>query len=422
LTVRALAPPPGGKPVFDFCRSNFSHGIVTFHTDYIFRTDDEWDLLATGSFNSPKPDLYPLTGIIESSWLPYPFTMNWQVMRPGTVVFAKDEPFCLIFPIRRQAVLQCRPEIHDIEEDPELVRRHEAFKQSRLDFMKRFDASDPAALKSPWLKYYFRGRHPDGTVVDNHINKLRVAAPRDKRRQSCWKIDSPLNNITDRQTSANQLGRSRIDANGRLRCRDEARQLNAISGRADHSFLVIEDFLGDPVCDDLRKAFFDLSATVTNRDEVNHYWDSRFIWHSDVAKSYPQLANHMLQAQRSATAHIADFYRLTAPVYPDLLQIMSWSGGIHMPPHADNANPDGAAHAMAHRDFSAVIYLNDDYQGGEFYFTALNTVITPSKGMLIAFTAGFYHEHAVLRVEGGERLTMPFFLTFNKERADPTLI
>jgi hypothetical protein len=57
--------------------------------------------------------------------------------------------------------------------------------------------------------------------------------------------------------------------------------------------------------------------------------------------------------------------------------------------HAHNANPDGSPHAMAYRDFSAIVYLNADYQGGEFYFTALDTVIKPKKGMLVAFTAGF---------------------------------
>jgi hypothetical protein len=181
LTVRALQTMPDGNPVSAFCRSHFSSGIVTFHTDYIFRTDDEWDLLATGPFNSLKDGIYPLTGIIESNWLPYTFTMNWQVTRPGTIVFEKDEPFCFIFPIRKQAVLDCVPEIHDISEDPELGRQHDAFATSRNEFMRRFHANDPEALRNPWLKYYFKGCHPDGVVVDNHINKLRVAAPVDKR-------------------------------------------------------------------------------------------------------------------------------------------------------------------------------------------------------------------------------------------------
>ena len=38
--------------------------------------------------------------------------------------------------------------------------------------------------------------------------------------------------------------------------------------------------------------------------------------------------------------------------------------------------------------------------------------------MLIGITAGFHHEHAVLRVENGTRLTMPFFLTFDPQKSD----
>jgi hypothetical protein len=146
-----------------------------------FRTDEEWDLLASGPFNSPKEGIYPLTGIMDSNWLPYPFTMNWQFTKPGTVVFEKDEPFCFVFPIKKQAVLDCVPEIRDIAEDPELGRQHDAFALSRNEFMRRFHAKDPEALRNPWLKYYFKGRHPDGVVVDNHVGKLRVAAPIDKR-------------------------------------------------------------------------------------------------------------------------------------------------------------------------------------------------------------------------------------------------
>jgi 2OG-Fe(II) oxygenase superfamily len=130
----------------------------------------------------------------------------------------------------------------------------------------------------------------------------------------------------------------------------------------------------------------------------------------------------MRNAQCSAAELIGDFYRLTQPIYPDLLQVMSWPVGLHMPPHADNANPDGSPHAMAHRDFSGIVYLNDDYEGGELYFTALDTVIKPKRGMFVGFTAGFHHEHAVLRVEGNQRLTMPFFFTFDRSRADPSLL
>jgi hypothetical protein len=232
-----------------------------------------------------------------------------------------------------------------------------------------------------------------------------------------WASDSPLNRITLKQSRSNELGRARITSDGMLRDCDGDRQPACPE---DRHCLILENFLESTICDGLCEAFRDLSTRIVNR--APGFWDGRFIWHSDVSRADPELADHMLNAQRRAATLITDFYQLTQPIYADLLQIMSWPIGIHMPPHSDNANPDGSPHAMAHRDFSGIVYLNDDYQGGEFYFTALDAVIRPKKGMLVAFTAGFYHEHAVLQVEGKQRLTMPFFLTFNRDRADPSLL
>jgi hypothetical protein len=177
IIIRALKPLSGGRPTEYFCRSNFTRGIITFHLDYLFRTDPEWDLLATGSFNHPKDNAYPLTGIIESSWLPYPFTMNWQILQPGSVVFEEDEPFCFIFPIKKQALLDCQPEVRLLSEDAELTRQHNAFRNSREEFMKLFQAGDPATLQQAWQRHYFVGRHPDGTQADEHLNKLRLKEP-----------------------------------------------------------------------------------------------------------------------------------------------------------------------------------------------------------------------------------------------------
>jgi hypothetical protein len=93
-----------------------------------------------------------------------------------------------------------------------------------------------------------------------------------------------------------------------------------------------------------------------------------------------------------------------------------------MPPHADNAYPDGKAHDLAYRDLSGVLYLNDGFDGGGLYLTAQDVLVKPKAGTLVSMTGGFHHEHGVVRVESGLRITIPFFTTFAKERAEPALI
>ena len=177
VAVRALKPMPGDRSAAQICRSHFAQGIATFELGYIFRTDPEWDLLATGPFNSPKENIAPLTGIMESDWLPFPFTMNWQMLRPGRAVFEQDEPFCFIFPVRKQALIACKPEIRRVTDDADLNRQYELFNESRAVFMQRLERRDSEAIKQGWQRHYFRGTHPDGTTVDQHIQKLRLAKP-----------------------------------------------------------------------------------------------------------------------------------------------------------------------------------------------------------------------------------------------------
>ena len=74
---------------------------------------------------------------------------------------------------------------------------------------------------------------------------------------------------------------------------------------------------------------------------------------------------------------------------------------------------------MPYRYFAGIVYLNDDYEGGELYFTALDIAIKPRRGTFVGFTGGFHHEHAVTRVESGAvRMTMPSFYSFEPARAD----
>jgi hypothetical protein len=415
LTVKALRPLPGKRPLEHFCRSHFSAGIVTFHVDYIFRTDKDWTLLATGPFNAPKDNAAPLTGIIETDWLPYTFTMNWKVLRPGLVRFEEDEPFCFIFPLMTKALVDCEPELLRLSDDPILSRQHEAFRDSRSEYQRQ---RAQAGLGRSWQKHYFMGRHADGTPAQEHMHRLRLAEPVDRRLSGPVDLERSHN----RPSADNRAGQSRIDADGRLGDRAGIATITSAAAARDRDFLVVDGLLSRDQCDLLCRVFRELDSLIVRSETIDPFWNERYIWHTDIARERPEAGRIMLDGLARSIERVSAFYSLIEPIHPDLLQIVRWRAGSFMRPHADNAHPDGSEHKMASRDFSGILYLNDDYEGGELFFTGQNVTIRPQAGMMVAFTAGFHHQHGVLRVESGTRLTMPFFLTFDREKADARLI
>jgi hypothetical protein len=91
--------------------SHFGSGIVTFHTGVLFRTEKRCNLFVTGPINRPKDGIQALSGIVETDWAPFTFTMNWMFTRAGAEVEFRDgDPICHIFPIPRGFVEKVEPE------------------------------------------------------------------------------------------------------------------------------------------------------------------------------------------------------------------------------------------------------------------------------------------------------------------------
>lgn len=161
--------------------SNFTRGILTLHTGFIFRTEPGWSLLATGPVNEPKDGMAPLTGIVETDWLPYPFTMNYQLTRPGTFRIAKGEPFCHVVPILTQAVEETEVEILPIGDENQLQERMDGFAARRGTLLQGGETPDPMKVREAWGREYFRGKLADGTEAPRHTHKLRLSEPVDRR-------------------------------------------------------------------------------------------------------------------------------------------------------------------------------------------------------------------------------------------------
>ncbi|XP_052000269.1 prolyl 3-hydroxylase 3 [Xyrauchen texanus] len=79
--------------------------------------------------------------------------------------------------------------------------------------------------------------------------------------------------------------------------------------------------------------------------------------------------------------------------------------------------------AFTHRDLSAVLYLNDDFEGGEFFFTdrdakTVTAKVKPSCGRLVGFTSGPVNPHGVTAVTAGRRCALALWFTTEKQHRD----
>lgn len=157
--------------------SHFGAGILTFHIPGIFRTDPGVDLYVTGPINRPKDAIAPLTGLVETDWAPYSFTMNWMFTRAYTPVsFEKDEPICHVFPMERGKLEAIEPSMALLSEAPELEAHYKSWCASRNAFNDGLRIPGSPAVAQRWQKTYFRGQKPDGedAGADGHRSRLHL--------------------------------------------------------------------------------------------------------------------------------------------------------------------------------------------------------------------------------------------------------
>ncbi|HEY3812120.1 MAG TPA: DUF6065 family protein [Caulobacteraceae bacterium] len=160
----------------ELVQSHFTSGVLTFYPGYLFRTPPGWGVWACGAPNAFKDGIQPLTGLTETDWLPYPFTMNWRFTRPGKVRFEKGEPFCFITLLEHARIEKFEPVLRQLEADPVLNGQFEAWSTTRDKFNRRINRGDPEALKEAWQRYYFKGEMPQeqGKAPADHTNKRRM--------------------------------------------------------------------------------------------------------------------------------------------------------------------------------------------------------------------------------------------------------
>ncbi|XP_072239025.1 prolyl 3-hydroxylase 1 isoform X2 [Leuresthes tenuis] len=144
------------------------------------------------------------------------------------------------------------------------------------------------------------------------------------------------------------------------------------------------------------RLFFDMS------EKVRKVLESYFLLETPLYFSYSHLVCRSAIDEKQG-----DREDLSHPVHVDNCVLVSEVNEcIKEPP------------AYTHRDYSAILYLNEDFEGGEFIFTELDakTVtaeVRPRCGRVVGFGAGKENPHGVRAVTKGQRCAVALWFTLD---------
>lgn len=167
-----------------------------------------------------------------------------------------------------------------------------------------------------------------------------------------------------------------------------------------------ENFIAKEDCDYLIKVVTDLDSWESGGAG---FWENRVLNYYTILKHDKKAAEIMLDANIRCGNIIRNNYAIPE-IYSDTLQIVRWFPGMEQPPHADDMT-DTDIHGFEHRAFGSIIYLNQEYNGGNTYYPKHDIKITPKTGMLAIHPGDPEHLHGVTKIEDDMRYTIASFWT-----------
>jgi len=92
-------------------------------------------------------------------------------------------------------------------------------------------------------------------------------------------------------------------------------------------------------------------------------------------------------------------------VKQDSLSVVRWTEGTFLNLHVDDLG------YVTDNHLPVVIYLNDDYEGGEIRFETHGLSFKPNAGDFIVFPGNMHYPHEVTKILSGTRYTLPIWFS-----------
>lgn len=343
--------------------SHFGSGIITFSgLNFIIRTSKDHNVFLKGPTNHFKHGAQALEAIMESDWLPYTFTLNWKITAPNLLVkFLKGEPLGCLFPFPRN-YLESFQAIEVLgEKESELNKEHESWAEKRRN----------SQGKTHLL--YVKG------VQNVHQEEKQMFEAHQKTIRGC-----PFSKMTAPVT-------------------------------VDLTKFCAKTFDGMFSVEECAKILDYARSTEAWENLGSGFWDKRTIHYHRL----PEDIRAMLAPKYQGIQKLfRQEYGLASWVYPDTITLVRWHPGMEQAPHCDDMSDNKDEHPkFKNRFLGSIVYLNDDFAGGETYYPKHNFKVTPKQGRLAVHLGDDNHRHGVTKVENAIRYTLASFWSFDRNTA-----
>lgn len=181
----------------------------------------------------------------------------------------------------------------------------------------------------------------------------------------------------------------------------------------DFRATTLEDFLSK---EELEKILYFAKNTTIWAGSSHSFWSDRIIDLEAVYECDPELGKMLDKIKDRTLKATKVYYDIDQDIYSDLFNIVRWFPEMEQPPHSDDMKDTEHHNANAHRSFGVVIYLNDDFSGGETFYPQHEISIKPKSGMLAIHPADQDHMHGVTKILGNTRYTLTTFITFDETK------
>jgi hypothetical protein len=127
---------------------------------------------------------------------------------------------------------------------------------------------------------------------------------------------------------------------------------------------------------------------------------------TDSADKIISIHDQITGKLNECVADFTKFYNINKLNYMEAINFVRYGEGQHFQVHPDSG-------PSYHCDVSTVMYLNDDYEGGELWFPHFDYTYVPQYGDIVLFPSSWLFAHAALVVKSGIKYSAVTMFSYN---------